>query len=278
MALAAIIGAGPLGGAIAHAVARRGMFSRLLLIDDAEDVARGKALDILQAGPLERFDTRLDGTRRLDALPAAALVFIADRAPGGGEWSGEAGLALMSRIVRGVSRSPIVFSGAMHGWLIERTAVELGASPSRLVGTAALAFEAAIRTLVAVQSDVAVGDVDLRIDGQPPERFRTGWQDARVAGEPAAARLTHAEIRAIEQRAIACWPPGHYALASASAAVGQAIVCRSHRQFTCASVIGADGERRVVSLPVRLGPSGIIAMESDPPSLNPLPRSGGEGT
>ena len=67
MSTVAILGAGELGGAIAHALAARGSVSRVLLIDPHGQVAAGKALDIQQAGAITGFHTRLEGTDRSDA-------------------------------------------------------------------------------------------------------------------------------------------------------------------------------------------------------------------
>ena len=46
----AIIGAGALGGALAHKLASRNRLAEVRLIDPAESVAQGKALDIVQSG------------------------------------------------------------------------------------------------------------------------------------------------------------------------------------------------------------------------------------
>ncbi len=63
----AIIGAGELGGAVAHALARSNLVRSIRLIDETGRVAAGKALDIAQAAPIEGFATRLSGAnRRLD--------------------------------------------------------------------------------------------------------------------------------------------------------------------------------------------------------------------
>ena len=49
MPMIAVIGAGPLGGALAHALARRNRVGDVRLIDPDVTVAQGKALDILQS-------------------------------------------------------------------------------------------------------------------------------------------------------------------------------------------------------------------------------------
>src|SRR5688500_7146357 len=93
----AIIGAGELGGALAHVLARREVASAIRLIDETGSVAAGKALDIMQAAPIESWTTRLSGSTELTTAAGAALLFVADRVSGG-EWRDEDGLLLLKRI------------------------------------------------------------------------------------------------------------------------------------------------------------------------------------
>ena len=55
----AIIGAGELGGSLAHVLARRDAVRSIRLIDDDDLVAEGTANDIEQAGAIEIFATRV---------------------------------------------------------------------------------------------------------------------------------------------------------------------------------------------------------------------------
>src|SRR5262245_59807229 len=57
----AIVGAGELGGNLAHALARRDVVRSIRLIDGAGSLAAGKALDIMQSAPIERFATEVAG-------------------------------------------------------------------------------------------------------------------------------------------------------------------------------------------------------------------------
>src|SRR5215467_2271761 len=98
MSRIAIIGAGPIGAATAHRLAARSVFSDVVLIDQNVDVARGKALDIQQSGPVDRFDTRLAADRDPAAAAGAAAILIAD-AVDGGEWQDDArGKELVGRL------------------------------------------------------------------------------------------------------------------------------------------------------------------------------------
>ena len=64
MSLVAIIGAGEIGGAVARALASRSRVDAIRLIDDKESVAAGKALDLMQAGPVPGL-TRESKARRI---------------------------------------------------------------------------------------------------------------------------------------------------------------------------------------------------------------------
>ena len=79
----AIIGAGELGGATAHALARRDLVAAIRLIDDRGRLAEGIALDIMQAAPLEGFATEVTGSTSLADAGGAAVGVIADRTAAG---------------------------------------------------------------------------------------------------------------------------------------------------------------------------------------------------
>ena len=79
----AIIGAGSLGGATAHALARSNLVRSITLIDETRRVAAGKALDIAQAAPVEGFATQLSGATEVSVAAGASIVILADRVTGG---------------------------------------------------------------------------------------------------------------------------------------------------------------------------------------------------
>ena len=70
----AIIGAGELGGACAHILARQNFVASIRLVDDRGSIAIGKALDITQAGPIEAFATRLTGTNDVASAAGASTA------------------------------------------------------------------------------------------------------------------------------------------------------------------------------------------------------------
>jgi hypothetical protein len=79
MSTVCIIGAGDIGGAAAHALARAERVAHVLLVDGDGKVAAGKALDIQQSGAIDRFHVRLDGTDEVSRVAGCAACLVADR-------------------------------------------------------------------------------------------------------------------------------------------------------------------------------------------------------
>src|SRR4030095_12335938 len=72
----AIVGAGELGGAVAHVLARRDAVRSLVLVDESGRVAEGQALDIAQAAPVEGFATQLAGATDVATVGGSSIIII----------------------------------------------------------------------------------------------------------------------------------------------------------------------------------------------------------
>src|SRR5829696_1458509 len=154
MSTVAIIGAGPLGGALASALASRARVGEVRLIDPEARVAEGKALDILQSGPVETFNTRVNGMTSYAAAAGSDVVVLADLVSGG-EIAGEPGLALVRQLARMDTTAPLLFAGGGQRELMVRSIAELRLSPRRLLGSAPLALESAVRAVTAALMDAS---------------------------------------------------------------------------------------------------------------------------
>jgi malate dehydrogenase len=257
----AIVGAGELGGLIAHAVARREAAAHIRLIDDSGQVAAGKALDIAEAAPIERFATRLSGSADPSMAAGSTVVVVADRVAGG-EWNGEEGLRLLKRLSEIASKSVVLCAGASQRDLIERGVRELHIPRRRLIGSAPEAFAAAARAMVALEADVSPREVALLLAGLPPQHIVLSWEEATIGGCAATRVLSEPSLRRIEGRLPLLWPPGPYALATAAASVIEMIIGRSRRRASCfvAPDDSAGRRARTVALPVRLDRQGLSAV------------------
>jgi malate dehydrogenase len=259
----AIVGAGELGGTLAHLLARRGTAASVRLIDEAGQVGAGKALDITQAAPIEGFATRVSGRTDLGAIGQPHVVVLADRA-GGGEWRGDEALLLLTRLRAFTGQSVVLCAGAQQLELVERGVREIGMRREGVFGSAPEALAGALRAMVALETDGSARDVALTVLGVPPSHVFVPWEEASIAGLAARHLLDEPARRRLSARIAPLWPPGPYALAAAAAKAIDAIFGRS--KATIAAFVAPDDsagrKARAGALPVRLGPSGIVQVES----------------
>ena len=71
----ALIGAGNIGGTLAHLAALKGL-GDIVLFDVVEGVPQGKALDLSQCGPVEGFDSKITGTNDYADIAGADVIIV----------------------------------------------------------------------------------------------------------------------------------------------------------------------------------------------------------
>jgi malate dehydrogenase len=76
----ALIGAGQIGGTLAHLVGLKEL-GDVVLFDVVEGVPQGKALDLVQGSPVEGFDARFAGANSYEAIEGAAVCIVTAGVP-----------------------------------------------------------------------------------------------------------------------------------------------------------------------------------------------------
>ncbi len=76
----ALIGAGQIGGTLAHLAAMKEL-GDVVLFDIAEGTPEGKALDIAESGPSEGFDAKLKGTQSYEDIAGADVCIVTAGVP-----------------------------------------------------------------------------------------------------------------------------------------------------------------------------------------------------
>jgi hypothetical protein len=71
----ALIGAGNIGGTLAHLAAAKAL-GDVVLFDVVEGVPQGKALDLSQCGPVEGFDAKVTGTNDYADIAGADVCIV----------------------------------------------------------------------------------------------------------------------------------------------------------------------------------------------------------
>ena len=71
-----LIGAGQIGGTLAHLIGLKELANEVVLFDVAEGVAKGKALDIAQSSAIDGFDVNFVGTNNYDDTKDSDVIII----------------------------------------------------------------------------------------------------------------------------------------------------------------------------------------------------------
>lgn len=225
MPFVAILGAGPLGGALAYALASRSRFDEVRLIDPEKTLAAGKALDILQSGPVDGYSTRVSGSASLDDANGAWVTVLADPVQ-------PDPLAHLKDLHRRSPEALIVCADASHAAHVSRAVATGAVPPNRLLGSAPAAAATAARALLALEVDLSPAVIQVGIGPGPAVgNCLIDWAKTSLNGVAADICFRREHQARIEARLAALWPPGPLTLAAAGARAAEAAWFGSRQCF-----------------------------------------------
>jgi malate dehydrogenase len=213
-----ILGAGEHGATLARRLAGRELARRIVLADTDEGKARGKALDILESGPVDRYDTSVEGASDAAAFDAPDVLVAAD-APETTE--GRGAPEALARLVAKTKPRLVVVSAARPAPLLDALAAA-GFPIDRVAGSAPVAVASALRRRLASALEVEVSSVSLALLGLPPDVIVVPHASASVAGVPIEQLRSSAVRQAVQE--VSGRTPGPVALAAAAVHVIAALL------------------------------------------------------
>lgn len=272
-----IVGAGNVGGTTAQRIAERNYADIVLLdIPAAEGVAKGKALDIEESGPVLGYDTRVTGGCDHAMLEGCDLVVVTGGSPR----------------KPGMSRDDLVVTnqGVMNEWggAIKQYAPEAivivvtnpldamaqamfhatGFPRERVIGMAGVLDSARFRTFIAQELNVSVEDVTAFVLGGHGDQMVPLARYSTVAGIPLPVLIGEERLRELEQRTATGGAEivnllksgsAYYAPSASVLAMVDSIILDQKRILPCS--VHLDGEYGYngifLGVPVKLGSGGV---------------------
>jgi len=270
-----VVGAGNIGGTTAHHLAMRN-FADVVLVDIVEGLPQGKALDILESGPIIRFDSNLVGTNSYQETAGSDVVVITSGKPRQPGMSREDLLNENQGIVQSVTEqlvehSPncviVVVANPLDAMC--HVALETSGFPrERVVGMAGILDTARYRTFIAQELEVSVRDVFALVLGGHGDNMVPLPSMATVNGVSITELLSQDRVDAIVQRTrqgggeiveLLGSGSAFYAPAAAIVEMVDAILLDQKRILPCATYL--QGEYGIndlfVGVPIKLGAGGI---------------------
>jgi malate dehydrogenase len=271
-----VVGAGNVGATTAQRIAEKHLAQRVVMVDVAEGIPQGKALDQLQSGPIEGYDSEVIGTNDYADTAASDVVVITAgiaRKPG---MSRDDLLATNAGIVRQVSeeikaRSPnailVIVSNPLDVMCYVAKKVT-GFPRERVIGMAGVLDTARYRAFLAEALDVSVRDIQAMVLGGHGDTMVPLISYTTVSGIPVTQLLDKAKLDAIVARTrnggaeiVKHLKTGsaYYAPSAAAVQMVEAIVRDQKRVLPCAAWLeGEYGMRDLfLGVPCKLGRRGL---------------------
>jgi len=282
----ALVGAGQIGGTLAHLVGLKEL-GDVVLFDVVEGIPQGKALDIAESSPIEGFDARFAGTNSYEAIDGANVVIVTAGFPRKPGMSRDDLLAknlqVMEQVGAGIKKYAahafvICITNPLDAmvWALQKAC---GLPKSMVVGMAGVLDSARFRYFLADEFNVSVEDVTAMTLGGHGDDMVPLIRYSAVAGIPLPDLVkmqwtTQARLDAIVERTrkgggeivnLLKSGSAFYAPASAAIAMAESYLRDKKRVLPCAAhlngeygvrdmyvgvpvVIGAKGAERIVEL------------------------------
>ena len=276
----ALIGAGNIGGTLAHLAATKEL-GDVVLFDVVEGVPQGKALDLAQSGPVEGYDVDLKGSNDYADIAGADVIIVTAgvaRKPG---MSRDDLLGINLKVMKAVgegiaANAPDAFVICITNpldamvWALREFS---GLPHNKVVGMAGVLDSARFRHFLADEFKVSVQDVTAFVLGGHGDTMVPVIEYSTVAGIPVPDLIemgwsTKERIDAIVQRTragggeiVALLKTGSafYAPATSGIEMAEAYLKDKKRVLPCAAYLsgeyGVDG--LYVGVPVVIGAGGV---------------------
>jgi len=276
----ALIGAGNIGGTLAHLAAKKEL-GDIVLFDVVEGVPQGKALDLSQCGPIEGFDARITGSNDYKDIAGADVIIVTAgvaRKPG---MSRDDLLGINLKVMKAVgegikANAPEAFVICITNpldamvWALREFS---GLPHNKVVGMAGVLDSARFSHFLAEEFGVSVKDVNTFVLGGHGDTMVPVVEYSTVNGIPVPdlikmGRSTQERIDAIVKRTrggggeiVGLLKTGSafYAPATSGIAMAEAYLNDQKRILPCAAYVdgkyGVDG--LYVGVPVVIGANGV---------------------
>ena len=284
----ALIGAGMIGGTLAHLAAAKEL-GDIVLFDIAEGTPQGKALDLAQSGPVEGFDVHLKGTNDYADIVGADVCIVTAGVPRKPGMSRDDLLGINLKVMKAVgegirAHAPDAFVICITNpldamvWALREFS---GVPHHMIVGMAGVLDSARFRHFLAEEFGVSVRDVTAFVLGGHGDTMVPVVEYSTVAGIPVPDLIkmgwsTQDKIDAIVARTasgggeiVGLLKTGSafYAPATSGIAMAESYLKDQKRVLPCAAhlsgqygvddlyvgvpiVIGAGGVERIVEIPL----------------------------
>jgi malate dehydrogenase len=273
-----IIGAGFVGATAAHWAAEKEL-GDVVLVDILEGIPQGKALDLLQASPVEGFDSKIVGSNSYEETKDSDVVIVTSGVPRKPGMSREDLLGINKKIIETVvgqvvEKSPKAILIMVTNPLDTMTYLAFkksGLPKQRVMGMAGILDTSRFKTFIAMELGVSVEDIQALLLGGHGDEMVPLPRYTTVSGIPLSQLLAKEAVDRLVERTrkgggeiVNYLKTGSafYAPSAAAIQMTEAILKDKKRVLPCCVYL--DGEYGLKDMcfgvPIKLGAGGVEAI------------------
>jgi malate dehydrogenase len=270
-----VVGAGFVGSTCAHWAASKEL-GDVVLLDINEGSAKGKALDLFEASPVEGFDSRVIGTADYKDTADSDIVIITAGLPRKPGMSRDDLLASNAKIMKNVclgikenapNATVIVVSNPLDAMaMVAKETLDF--PKNRIIGMAGILDSARFRSFIAEETGISVKDIQAFVLGGHGDTMVPMPRHCSLGGVPLTEMLSQDKIDALVERTrkggaeiVGLLKTGsaYYAPSASAVEMAEAILKDQNRILPCAAFL--EGEYGIngmfIGVPCQLGKNGL---------------------
>ena len=213
MSKISLIGAGQIGGTLAHLIGTKTLVDEVVLFDVASGIAKGKALDIAQSSSVDGFNVKFSGTDDYKDIKDSDVIIVTAGVPRKPGMSRDDLLGINLKIIKQVANG--IKENAPNAFIICITnpldvmvmALQKysGLSANKIVGMAGILDSSRFKLFLSLELNVPVKEIDAMVMGGHGDTMVPMPRFTKVSGKPLLdlvkeGKITKERLEEINQR------------------------------------------------------------------------------
>ena len=285
MSKISLIGAGQIGGTLAHLIGLKELVDEVVLFDVASGIAKGKALDIAQSSSVDGFNVKLSGTDNYEDIKNSDVIIVTAGVPRKPGMSRDDLLGINLKIIKQVAEgikqhAPKAFVICITNPLdvmVMAFQKFSGLSPNKVVGMAGILDTSRFKLFLSLELYVPVSEIEAMVMGGHGDTMVPLPRFTKVSGKPLLdlveeGKISKEKLESINQRTrdggaeiVKFLEKGSafYAPAASGVQMAEAYLKDSKKMLPCAANLNGEyGFTNIYAgVPVIVGKDGVEKIE-----------------
>ena len=213
MSKISLIGAGQIGGTLAHLIGIKELVQEVVLFDVASGIAKGKALDIAQSTSVDGYNVKFSGTDKYEDIKNSDVIIITAGVPRKPGMSRDDLLGINLKIIKQVSEgikknSPDAFVICITNPLdvmVMALQKYSGLQPNKIVGMAGILDSSRFKLFLSLELNIPVKEIDAMVMGGHGDTMVPLPRFTKISGKPLndlvkEGKISAEKLESINQR------------------------------------------------------------------------------